>query len=324
VPVAGAAGPICRSTPDVAAISGDSVTGNGLLIDSDNGPDSQGAGTSLSSPLWLGVWTRVQAAAQGKGLGFANYKIYKLAQSSGGRDFYDVTVGDNQPYPAKPGYDNTTGWGTPEISQIMQDLTGRLTPTHNTAPAPIVTSPSTTCGSLFTDAAGDDSYSLEGQSLAAPGTSPQLDILSGRAFLSADGQTLKTIITVNNLSTVIPTPGGENDYQMVFTFGGNQYFTQLAVEQTGTVLAWDGQLVRVSLENKYLQEHSVTGSITPGPNGTAEVDAPISDFPGLAAGTTLLRPSAATYVREGVNQGPLEPIDSGGPTYDDVLGACTS
>jgi subtilase family serine protease len=324
VPVAGAAGPICRSTPDVASISGDSVTGNGLEIDSDNGPDSQGAGTSLSSPLWLGVWTRIQAAAQGKGLGFANYKIYKLAQSSGGRDFYDVTVGDNQPYPAKPGYDNTTGWGTPEISQIMQDLTGRLTPTHNTAPAPVVTSPSTTCGSLFTDPAGDDSYSLEGQSLAAPGTSPQLDILSGRAFLSADGQTLKTIIAVNNLSTVIPTGGGENDYQMVFTFGGNQYFTQLAVEQTGTVLAWDGELVRVSLENKYLQEHSVTGTITPGPNGTAEVDAPLSDFPGLASGTTLLRPSAATYVREGVNQGPLEPIDSGGPTYDDLLGACTS
>jgi pseudomonalisin len=324
LPLAGVAGPICRSTPDVASLSGDVVTGNGLAINDDAGADQQGAGTSLSSPLWLGVWTRIQAAAKStKGLGFANYPIYKLAKSSGGRDFYDVTVGDNQPYPAKPGYDNTTGWGTPEISQIMQDLTGRLTPTHNTTPAPIVTSPSTTCGSLFTDPAGDDSYVVEGQTIAAPGTTPQLDILSGRAFLSADGQTLKTIITVNNLSTVIP-PGGENDYQMVFTYQGTQYFTQLAVEQGGTVLAWDGQLVKVSLENKYLQEHLVTGTITPGPNGTAEVDAPISDFTGLAAGSTLLRPSTATYVREGVNQGPLEPIDSGGPTYDDVLGACTS
>jgi subtilase family serine protease len=323
VPVAGAAGPICRSTPDVASISGDVVTGNGLLVNDDNGADSQGAGTSLSSPLWLGVWTRIQAAAPtNKGLGFANYPIYKLAQSSGGRDFYDVTVGDNLPYPAKPGYDNTTGWGTPEISQIMQDLTGRLTPTHNDKPAPIVTSPSTTCGSLFTDVSGDDNYTFGAG--APAGSLPQLDILSGRAFLSADGQTLKTIINLNNLSAAIPTGGGENDYQMVFTFGGNQYFTQLAVEQTGTVLAWDGELVRLSLENKYLQEHSVPGTITPGPNGTAEVDAPISDFPGLAAGATLLRPSAAAYVREGANQGPLEPADAGGPTYDDVLGACTS
>ena len=317
--------PLCRSTPDVASISGDVATGNGLSINDDDGADQQGAGTSLSSPLWLGVWTRIQAAAKSpKGLGFANYPIYKLAKSSGGRDFYDVTVGDNQPYPATPGYDNTTGWGTPEISQIMQDLTGSLTPAHNTAPAPIVTSPSTTCGSLFTDAAGDDSYSLEGESLAAPGTTPQLDILSGRAFLSADGQTLRTIITVNNLSSLIPTGGGENDYQLVFTFGGNQYFTQLAVEQTGAVLAWDGELVKVSLENKYLQEHLVTGTVTPGPNGTAEVDAPLSDFPGVTAGSTLLRPSAATYVREGVNQGPLEPVDSAGPTYDAVLGVCTS
>jgi subtilase family serine protease len=316
-------GPFCRSTPDVATISGDVGTGNGLAINDDNGADQQGAGTSLSSPLWVGVWARIQAAAKSsKGLGFANYAIYKLAQSSGGRDFYDVTVGDNQPYPATPGYDNTTGWGTPEISQIMQDLTGRLTPAHNTTPAPIVTSPSTTCGSLFTDPAGDDNYSFgvgPGQ-----GASPQLDILSGRAFLSADGQTLKTIITVNNLSSVIPTGGGENDYQLTFTYQGTQYFTQLAVEQDGSVLAWDGQLVKVSLENKYLQEHLVSGTITPGPNGTAEVDAPISDFTGLTAGSTLLRPSAATYVREGVNQGPLEPADSAGPTYDEVLGACTS
>ena len=155
------AGPLCRSTPDVATLSGDVGTGNGLDINDDNGADQQGAGTSLSSPLWLGVWARIQAAAKSsKGLGFANYQIYKLAQSSGGRDFYDVTVGDNQPYPATPGYDNTTGWGTPEISQIMQDLTGRLTPAHNTTPAPIVTSPSTTCGSLFTDPAGDDNYSF--------------------------------------------------------------------------------------------------------------------------------------------------------------------
>jgi pseudomonalisin len=315
-------GPLCRSTPDVATISGDVGTGNGLAINDDNGADQQGAGTSLSSPLWLGVWARIQAAAKSsKGLGFANYQIYKLARSSGGRDFYDVTVGDNQPYPATPGYDNTTGWGTPEISQIMQDLTGRLTPAHNTTPAPTVASPSTTCGSLFTDPAGDDNYSF-GLGAGA-GASPQLDILSGRAFLSADGQTLKTIITVNNLSSVIPTGGGENDYQLVFTYQGTQYFTQLAVEQSGTVLAWDGQLVKVSLENKYLQEHLVTGTITPGPNGTAEVDAPISDFTGVTAGSTLLRPSAATYVREGANQGPLEPADSAGPTYDDVLGACT-
>jgi len=317
------AGPVCRSTPDVAAISGDVATGNGMLVTNDSGSDQQGAGTSLSSPLWLGMWTRVQAAAKGRGLGFANYSIYRVAQASPGRDFYDVTVGDNQPYPAKPGYDNTTGWGTPEVSQLMLDLTGRLTPTSKALPAPVVTSQSTTCGNLFADPSGDDVYSVEGQTLAAQGTSPQLDILNARIALSADGQTLRTILAVNNLSATVPAGGGENDYQLVFTFNGTQYFTQLAVEQTGTVLAYDGQLVKVSLENKYLQEHVVTGTIVPGANRTVEVDAPLADFPGVAAGSTLLRPSGATYVREGATQGPLEPVDSAGPSYDDALGVCS-
>jgi pseudomonalisin len=312
--------PACRSTPDVAAISGDVATGNGMSITNDSGSDQQGAGTSLSSPLWLGLWTRINAAAKGtKGLGFANPSIYKLA----GRDFYDVTIGDNQPYPATAGYDNTTGWGTPDVKALMLDLAGRLTPTHNVAPAPVVTTTTTTCGPLFADASGDDSYSVEGQSLAAPGTTPQLDILGGQILLTPDGQTLRTIVTVRDLSTAIPAGGAENDYNFTWTFNGTAYFTQLAVEQGGVVNAYDGQLVKVSLENRYQQLHVDTGTITPGPNGTVEVDVPLANLAGVAAGSQLIRPSAASYVREGVLAGVLEPIDSAGPTNDYVAGTCT-
>ncbi len=317
-----AAGPICRSTPDVAAISGDVATANGMLITNDSGADQQGAGTSLSSPLWLGMWTRIQAAAGNKGLGFANYQLYRLAKASPGRDFYDVTVGDNQPYPAKPGYDNTTGWGTPEISQLMLDLTGRLTPARKGSPAPVGATATTTCGSLFTDASGDDVYAIQGQTLAAQGTSPQLDILSSKLLLSADGQTLRSIITVKNLTTAIPTGGVENDYNLVFTIGGTQYFTQLAVEPGGAVQAYDGQLLHVSLENRYQQLHVDTGSITQGANGTVEVDVPLANLSGAVLGTQLQRPSAASYVREGVLAGTLEPVDSAGPVNDYVLGTC--
>ncbi len=319
-----AAGPVCRSTPDVAAISGDVATGNGLLITNDSGADQQGAGTSLSSPLWLGFWTRIQAAAtaKGKGLGFANPSLYRVAEASPGRDFYDVVVGDNQPYPAKPGYDNTTGWGTPEVSQLMQDLTGRLTPVSNAKPAPVVQTPTTTCGTLFTDPTGDESFGIEGQTLAAQGTIPQSDIVGGKILLSPDGQTLRTIITVRNMSTTIPTGGVENDYQLVWSFGGTQYFTQLAVEPGGVVNAYDGELLRVSLENRYQQLHVDTGSITLGPNGTAEVDVPLANLPGVISGSQLLRPSAATYIREGVAAGSLEPVDAAGPSNDYVVGGC--
>ncbi len=314
--------PLCRSTPDVAAISGDVATNNGMLITNDSGADQQGAGTSLSSPLWLGFWTRIQAAAAKKGLGFANYSIYKIGQSANyANDFFDVTVGDNQPYPATPGYDNATGWGTPDVAHLMQDLTGRVTPVHNVAPpvaaqaAPQVSG----CGTLFTDVAGDDSYSVEGTSLAAQGTSPQLDILNGQMCLSPDGKTLRTILTVRNFNTTVPTGGVENDYNVVWQFNGVEYFTQLAVEQNGTVLAYDGQAIHASLETRFQQLHADTGVVTPGPNGTVEVDVPLANVGSPGSGAVLQTPSAQSYVREGAVAGSLEPVDSAGPSADFLI-----
>jgi hypothetical protein len=312
-----------RGTPDVAAISGDVATGNGMLITDDNGTDQQGAGTSLSSPLWLGMWTRIQAAAKNKGLGFANYSLYRIGRSASyANDFYDVTVGDNLPYPATPGWDNASGWGTPDVAHLMQDLTGRLTPTRDVAP-PVPAAPApqvSSGGTLFTDPSGDDSYAVEGQTLGAQGADPQLDILSGEMALTPDGQTLRTILTVRNLSTAIPTGGVENDYNMVWTFNGVQYFTQLAVGAGGVVTAYDGQVLHVSLETRYQQLHVDTGTLVPGPNGTVEVDVPLANLGNPAAGQVFQRPSAQSYVREGVLAGPLEPVDSAGPNADFVVG----
>jgi hypothetical protein len=204
----------------------------------------------------------------------------------------------------------------------MQDLTGRLTPAKNTKPAPVAVTTTTTCGQLFADGSGDDSYVVQGQTLAAQGASPQLDILGGRMLLSADGQTLRTIITVRNLTTDIPVGGVENDYNFVWILGGTTYFTQLAIEPGGVVQAYDGQLLRVSLQNRYQQLHVDTGTITLGPNGTVEVDVPLANLPGVTTGTQLQRPSAASYVREGAVAGLLEPLDSAGPSSDYVLGNC--
>lgn len=317
--------PLCRSTPDVAVISGDVGTNNGMLITDDNGADSQGAGTSLSSPLMLGMWTRIQAAAAKKGLGFANYSLYKAAQSpSYASDFFDVTLGDNQPYPATPGYDNATGWGAPDVANLMKDLTGRLTPVHNVAPpVPAQAAPQVSgCGTVLTDPAGDDDYSLseEGVQVAGgtQGANPQLDILNGQMCLSPDGQTLRTIITVSNLNTTIPSGGVANDYNFVWQFNGTEYFTQLEVEQDGTVLAFDGQAVHASIETRFQQLHQDTGTITPGPNGTVEVDVPLANIGSPASGSILATPSAESYVRESVLAGTLEPADPTSP-YSDFL-----
>ncbi len=312
--------PSCRATPDVSAISGDVFTGNGMLITGDGGADQQGDGTSLSSPLWLGMWTRIQAAAKKKGLGYANFALYRAGKSgSYHNDFFDVTVGDNQFYPALPGWDNTTGWGTPDVAHLMVDLTGRLTPTNN-VPPPVAASPvpQVSSGTLFSDPSVDDQYTVQGQTLGAQGTDPQLDILSGAMALTPDGKTLRTIITVRNLTTTIPTGGVENDYNFVWTFNGVQYFTQLAIEPGGLVQAYDGQVLHVSLETRYQQLHVDTASIVLGANGTIEVDVPLANVASPAAGQLLQRPSAQSYVREGALAGPLEPVDSDSP-YADFL-----
>ena len=112
----------------------------------------------------------------------------------------------------------------------------------------------------------------------------------------------------------------ENDYNVVWTFNGVQYFTQLAIEPGGAVQAYDGQIVHLSLETRYQQLHVDTGKITPGPNGTVEVDVPLANIGAPAAGALLRQPSAQSYVREGFLAGPLEPVDSAGPNADFAVG----
>ena len=135
------AAPVCRGLPDVAAMSGD-IFFNQYDITS-GGSQNFGAGTSLSSPLWAGMWTRIQAAAPTGGLGFAAPALYArgLDQSTDANDFFDVSVGDNGQFPALPrnpadpsGWDYVSGLGVPNVANLMQDLTGRQTPTNNTAP----------------------------------------------------------------------------------------------------------------------------------------------------------------------------------------------
>ncbi|HXA29205.1 MAG TPA: S53 family peptidase [Candidatus Angelobacter sp.] len=136
-PATYAPGTLCRGIPDVAAQSGD-VISNGYVA---------GGGTSLSSPLWLGMWTRIQAASSNPGrVGFATPAIYanNADATRWARDFFDVggSSGATAPscsmYPSPyscshAGWDYMTGWGTPDVTNLMKDLDG-----GNTAPVAFV------------------------------------------------------------------------------------------------------------------------------------------------------------------------------------------
>ncbi|MCD2197423.1 S53 family peptidase [Actinomycetospora endophytica] len=124
---------VCRGIPDVAAQSGD-VLGNGYDIVSDGKfSDGGGGGTSLSSPLWAGMWARIQSASSaGGGLGFANFDLYRVGKDPAtyARDFHDISSTDvrsglpstNGAYPSLPGWDYQTGWGVPRVAGLMCDV----------------------------------------------------------------------------------------------------------------------------------------------------------------------------------------------------------
>jgi kumamolisin len=130
-------GQLCRGVPDVAALSGDAVS-NGYTIVSD-GEDAGGGGTSLSSPLWAGMWADVLSTAPpGATYGFANPSIYAIAKDPAryAAAFHDITVGANGLNPAQPGYDYVTGFGAPRLAGLIaqvQAVTGIAGRTPGTA-----------------------------------------------------------------------------------------------------------------------------------------------------------------------------------------------
>ena len=123
----------CRGISDVSAQSGDVLT-NGYAIIA-KGAASLGGGTSLSSPLWAGMWTRIQSAqANPAGNGFANFSLYRVGNSGTySRDFFDVSSTDlttglpatNGVYATLPGWDYVTGFGTPRVSGLICDIDGQ-------------------------------------------------------------------------------------------------------------------------------------------------------------------------------------------------------
>lgn len=145
-PYSPASAPTCRGVPDVADMSGN-ITGDGYFIYIDGDPSSEG-GTSLSSPLMMGQWTRVQAAApravqRSGGLGFADETIYRQAKSADScssskpatcgsqpyaRDFFDVTQSEygagNGLYQPGPGWDYASGWGSLNVANFTSDVDG--------------------------------------------------------------------------------------------------------------------------------------------------------------------------------------------------------
>ena len=114
----------CKALPDIAMVA-DPNTGAQIFM---GGTAQYYGGTSLASPLAMGVYARMQTA-HGNKLGFASPRLYGLygapdvgpagtPPTDAKGPYHDVITGSNGLFTALPGYDNTTGMGTLDIAKL--------------------------------------------------------------------------------------------------------------------------------------------------------------------------------------------------------------
>jgi hypothetical protein len=129
-----------RNNPDVAMVA------TGVYIRSSHPLANGFYGTSAAAPLWAGymalVNERWQLAGMTAPVGWASPAIWNIGRTPAAYSiaFNDITSGVAQTYPpnpsppysAGPGYDLTTGWGTPkpalidQLACVQQGLSGHV------------------------------------------------------------------------------------------------------------------------------------------------------------------------------------------------------
>lgn len=116
-----------RGVPDVAANANPS-SGYTIYVKDPGGMSAptRSSGTSMAAPLWAGLIAVINAAL-GRSVGFINPTLY-AAGATAFRDIVPVAVArDNgvkgvTGYPARPGWDACTGWGSPIGTKLLEVL----------------------------------------------------------------------------------------------------------------------------------------------------------------------------------------------------------
>jgi subtilase family serine protease len=114
-----------RTVPDVALPAADvyPFVQNGSMM-------CCAGGTSAGAPAWAGLVALLNQQRGGTRAGLLNPMLYELgaAQQAGGpKVFHDIVEGSSttpqaRGFPAGPGYDLATGWGTPDVGVLFANL----------------------------------------------------------------------------------------------------------------------------------------------------------------------------------------------------------
>jgi len=117
-----------RNIPDVA------LAADNVYITYNNGGIGEVGGTSCAAPLWAGFMALVNEQAMTAArpsMGFINPAVYAIGlETNYAGCFHDIVTDNNfwsqspTNFPAAPGYDLCTGWGTPSGETLMTALAG--------------------------------------------------------------------------------------------------------------------------------------------------------------------------------------------------------
>lgn len=131
-----------RGVPDIAM---DATLVTGALVYTGSSTPTDVGGTSLSSPLALGAWARIESSYDNR-LGFAAPALYGVYLSGTCSTdhvekvcttpaFHAPLAGDNGLYPATPGYNYNTGLGSIDTAALVSAIKPFVPKFAPTAPA---------------------------------------------------------------------------------------------------------------------------------------------------------------------------------------------
>jgi subtilase family serine protease len=300
--------PLCRGVPDVSDLSGNSA-GDAYFIYIDGAASSEG-GTSLSSPLMMGQWSRIQSAAPAAqqktgGLGYADPIIYAQAASADkcttapcggmyGNEFNDITASEdagdltgvatgspvvstgigtgNGEFNDTPGWDYASGWGSLQVGNFMQAVDGSTNATDAYTGAEQNAAP--VCIASMTSPTGNATDPVEVSLGNVAG-----EDLTG-ATLSASATAVTATLTVPDLSAG-PTPyGSATDFTVAWLYNGKVYEATAAQSASGTFTYSDSATKPTATGT----DNTTTGVIT--------ITVPVADVGSPPVGAVLAYPQA--------------------------------
>jgi len=205
-------------------------------------------GTSIASPIWAAI-SRLIAQSQGvTRLGNINPRLYELGNlqppSTG---LHDITSGDNDDgeipgYSAGPGYDQVTGWGTPNIALLVAAFPGAAL---SVTPAKVNIRPGSSVQASTFSVANTTFDPLQLTSIVVTITSPRLfSVLQASA--AASGTTQQVSAAPSRLNVLVfPSPmlipAGQSALVALTLTAANQRGSSSLSLKAGTVGINDGQ-----------------------------------------------------------------------------------